>query len=71
MSERVKVLECLGCSTVSDPYETVADFDECPECGGTETVVVYRVPCPAPDPGECTDDDHHYGIGQHVVEIDR
>lgn len=64
--ERKKALECYECTNVSAPYATVADGDECPACESAETHVVVLEGCAIGK--SCTHDDHHFGLGLHVVD---
>lgn len=64
-------LSCEGCDTVTAAGELgrdPADFDECPACGSDMTVTVRVEPCPDPS-GECSADEHHFGIGAHVIDV--
>ena len=65
----VRALECYNCTRVSEPRESVADGDDCPACESTDTFVVELQDCPVG--AGCTHDDHHFGVGKHVIEIDR
>lgn len=68
--ERTAGLECLDCTGLT-VYQSAKDGDECEHCGSEATMVVELENCPAADPENCTHDDHHFGIGKHVIEIER
>lgn len=61
-------LECVECSEIT-PVNRAAHGDPCPACGSDATSAVRIESCPVgPD---CTDDNHHFGVDAHVVEVDQ
>lgn len=66
-----RALNCEQCDEITPASQLgadPADGDECPRCGGDLTMAVDVSPCPAPS-GECGDEDHHFGVGMHVREV--
>lgn len=59
-------LECADCGGVT-PQSNPSEFDECPKCTSDNTTVVVISDCPIGE--DCTDDDHHFGLGKHVSEV--
>jgi hypothetical protein len=59
-------VECDNCG-----YQPVTPKDQenetCPTCDEYAPAVTLSA-CPAPDPKECNDDHHDFGITMHVVE---
>lgn len=68
----INAVECIECGHIeeSTDYESAHPGDtppECMECGEATTNWVRVESC---DQGDvCSSDDHHYGIGKHVIEV--
>lgn len=67
---------CIECDTYT-PMEDVGDDAACGRCQEEEerdaylTEVERVFPCPAPDPNQCADENHHWGSGMHHEDVEQ
>lgn len=78
MTDTAEAFTCLECDTISEDAGDYYDGVECPSCGSDSTAPVRVEPCPlGPDirtgmnsGPTCPDPSHHYGRGDHVVDLE-
>lgn len=68
MSTEYMAINCFECGAIS---EDVPKGDPCPECDEYAYGEVSIEPCPLPSnrQDECLDENHHFGRGDHVIEV--
>jgi hypothetical protein len=66
MAEDANGVECLECGVITDG--ATDDTIECESCGGPQLQVRISQ-CPMNDRRGCTSDAHHWGRGDHIVQV--
>ena len=66
--EAANASHCMECGALA---EDLLDPVECPHCeiDGGFCAPVKIEPCPHASPLDCNSDDHHFGRGDHVIDI--